>query len=200
MRTPNCECLVCGKPMYRRPYELAKVRHVACMEHRAEAQKISGITEKQNAALSLGRQKGTNHREGYKHREESKQKCSQSHKTYCANNPEKVAARGEKIRGENGGNWKGGISRLNTSIRQMTENRKWMDAVKFRDKACVKCGSVDNLESHHIVPLSSIIENLGILNRDDARKHKDVLWDLSNGVTLCRSCHYAEHGRTVNEN
>src|SRR5689334_8304987 len=130
MRTPNTECLVCGKPLYRRPFELAKVRHVACMEHRALAQKISGITPAQKAGLALGSVKGTNYRVGYKHKVESRKKASESHKRWCAANPDAVKARGAKNRAENHYRWNGGSSRLNTSVRQMNENRIWMDAVK----------------------------------------------------------------------
>ena len=197
MRTPNAACLVCGKPLYRRPYELAKVRHVACMEHRAEAQKVSGITDKQHAGLRLGRRKGTNWRTGYKHREESRRKASESHKRFCAENPDKVAARGAKTRGELNRNWKGGSAKLNTSIRQMTENRKWMDAVKERDGACVRCGSTERLETHHKHSLSNLIADFGITSREDARRHADKLWDLSNGETLCEPCHYGAHGRRL---
>ena len=171
------------------------MRHVACMAHRAQAQKLSGITEAQHAGLSLGRLKGTNHRAGYRHREESKRKASASHKAFCEANPEAVAARGEKVRGEAHYLWKGGISKLNTSIRQMTENRKWMDAIKARDGQCTRCGSERDLESHHKIGLAALIERLGITSRDDARQHAAELWNLNNGITLCQRCHYDEHGR-----
>lgn len=194
MRTPNSSCIVCGKPLYRRPSELKKVRHVVCKEHRGEAQKISGITPSQLAGLSLGREKGTNHRTGYKHREESKRKASESHKAWCAANPDRIAARGLKVRGENNYRWNGGISKLNTSIRQMNENRKWMDAVKERDRECRVCETTKNLESHHIIPLAILIDEHGIKNRDEARKCP-ALWDLDNGITLCRGHHYKLHGR-----
>jgi len=195
VRTPNAACIVCAKPLYRRPGELAQVRHVACMAHRAQAQKLSGITEAQQAGLSRGRIKGTNHRTGYQHRAESRRKASESHKAWCAANPDRVAARGEKVRGEANYAWKGGSSRLNTSIRQMTENRRWMDAVKARDGCCTRCGSGEVLEAHHRVELAALIERLGIKSRDDARTHATVLWDLENGATLCQPCHYQEHGR-----
>lgn len=195
MRTPNCECCICGKPLYRRPGELAKARYVACMEHRSLAQARWGLTEAQEKALLLGRVPGTNHRTGYKHREESKRKASESHKAWCAANPDKVKARGEKIRGENHYKWNGGSSRLNSAIRRLTEHRKWMEAVRERDGKCVICGSAENLESHHITPLAYIVETNGITSREQARGCS-ALWDLSNGMTLCRPCHYNIHGRT----
>ena len=198
MRTPNCKCLVCEKPLYRRPFELAKVRHVACMAHRAQAQVLSGITDAQKSGLSLGREKGTNHRRGYKHKATSRLKASASQKQWCAAIPERVAARGEKTRSENHYRWKGGTARLNASIRRLTENRKWMDGVRARDGKCTKCGSLKNLEAHHIVELADLVERHGITNRDAARSCPD-LWDLTNGKTLCRRCHYAHHNRKFNE-
>ena len=187
--------MVCAKPLYRRPGELALVRHVACMTHRAQAQKLSGITEAQQTGLSHGRVKGTNHRTGYTHRDESRRKASESHKAWCAANPERVAARGEKVRAEAHYLWKGGITKLTKSIRQMNENRRWMDAVKARDGCCTRCGSGELLEAHHKTELSALIERLLISSRDEARAHASELWDLDNGVTLCQPCHYQEHGR-----
>ncbi len=195
MRTPNAECILCKKPLYRRAFEFANVRYFACMGCRSEAQKVAGITDAQHAGLKLGRPKGTNHRTGYRHREESKQKVATANKAFWAANPELALARGAKTRGELNVRWKGGFRRLNVSIRQMTENRRWMDGVKARDCHCVRCGSNEELESHHLTGLGELIERLGIKSRADARKHAAVLWDLGNGETLCRPCHYAEHGR-----
>ena len=196
MRTPNTECLLCGKPLYRRPSDMAKFRYAACMAHRSEAQKVAGITPRQLEGLSCGRVKGTNHRAGYKHRSESRAKASASHKEWCENNPDKVAARGAKNRAENHYRWNGGISKLNKSIRLMTEHRKWMRAVRKRDGKCRRCGSTECLESHHLTPLGELIERHGIKSRDEARACA-ALWDLGNGETLCQPCHYAEHGRRL---
>jgi hypothetical protein len=195
MRTPNCKCLVCAKPLYRRPYELAKVRHVACMAHRAEAQKMTGITAAQQAALSLGRVKGDNRRTGCRQSETMKRKVSEANKRYWADHPVELAARGELVRGENNWQWKGGASKLNTAIRQLNENRKWMDAVKERDGVrCIRCGSDEQIESHHIIELGTLIETYQVTTRDQARDIP-AFWDLNNGETLCQRCHYAEHGR-----
>ena len=194
MRTPNSECVVCGKPLYRRPNEIAKVRHVACMEHRNEAQAKAGLTAKQLTALSMGRRKGTNNRTGYKHREESKRKASKSHKAWCKANPDKVKARGEKTRGPLNYNWKGGSTRLNTAIRRLTEYRKWADAVVRRDGRCLECGAEVDLEAHHVKPFAELISENGIKNRQQAKECQS-LWDESNGKTLCECCHCKKHGR-----
>lgn len=195
MRTPNCACLVCEKPLYRRPGELARVRHVACMAHRSEAQKLSGITAAQQAGLSLGRRKGTNHRTGYRHRAESRRKTSASHKRWCAENRDKVTARGEKTRGDAHYLWAGGVSKLAQSVRRMTEYRRWAESVRDRDGACVKCGSTDSLESHHKRPFSELLREHEITSRDAARACLP-LWDINNGETLCQEHHYEAHGRT----
>lgn len=194
MRTPNCTCCICQKPLYRRPSDLKRVRHVACIEHRAVAQCKSGITDRQKAALSLGRRKGTNNRNGYRHRAETKLAISRTNLNYWSHNQQKAIERGAKCRAENHYNWKGGLSKLAQSIRQMTEYRKWADAVKQRDEKCVGCGSLSGLESHHLTGFARILQEYGINSRDAARKCQQ-LWDLSNGVTLCQKCHFKEHGR-----
>lgn len=194
MRTPNTECVICGKPLYRRPKELAKIRYAACLEHRNEAQTRTGLTEAQQVSLMLGRRPGTNNRKGYKHREESKRKISVSHKVWCAANPDKIKARGAKTRGANHYNWKGGISKISCSIRLMTEYRKWANEVVRRDGKCRKCGSEIDLEAHHITPFADIIAAHNIATRQQARECKE-LWDLNNGIAMCEQCHAEHHGR-----
>lgn len=200
VRTPNTECLLCGKPLYRRPGEMFRTRYAACMEHRSEAQKAMGITDKQHDGLRLGRVKGDNHRTGYRHTKSSKRKASAANKKFWKDNPDKALARGAKTRGDKHPSWKGGVSKFNTSIRQMTENRAWMDAVKARDGACARCGSAEDLEAHHKVHLADLIEKHEIKSREGARVKAAILWDLDNGETLCRRCHYVEHGRTFDAN
>ena len=195
MRTPNTECFLCAKPLYRRPGDMAKARYAACMSCRSDAQKVAGVTEQQRAGLALGSTKGTNHRAGYRHSEASKQKTAAASKQFWSNNPDKAIARSK--RGPEHYRWKGGAAKLNLSIRQMTENRKWMDSVKARDGRCVRCGCGHTLEAHHKQSLAALVERLAIQCRDDARRHAKVLWDLSNGETLCRPCHYQEHGRAM---
>jgi len=180
--------------LYRRPFELAKVRYTACMEHREDAKRIHGPTKAQLDALELGREKGTNHLEGIPKSAESNEKRSASLVVWCNENPDAVEHRSSKISGELHYAWSDGCSTLNKSIRQMTKNRKWIDQVKTRDGKCLKCGSNSLLEAHHVVPLAEILELHNISSVDGA-KDCDELWNIINGMTLCRECHYKEHNR-----
>ena len=52
---------------------------------------------------------------------------------------------------------------------------EWAKKVKERDGyQCKKCGSSEKLESHHIIAW---------------KDNKDLRFDISNGITVCRSCH-----------
>jgi len=190
MRTPNTQCQICKKPLYRRPSDLARYSGVCCVGCRSAYYKAKPVSPN----LELGREKGTNHLEGIPKSKVSNIKRSKSHKKWCKENPDKVEARGKKTRGENHYNWKGGISNLNQSIRQMNEYRNWQRKMKRRDGVCVHCGSSENLEAHHLIPIQMLIEKYKIKNRDDARECKE-LWSMKNGITLCLKCHYKLHGR-----
>jgi 5-methylcytosine-specific restriction endonuclease McrA len=174
------------------PFRCTAGRHIS---PRGQAQALSGITSAQRAGLSLGRVPGTNHRTGCRHRHESKARTAAANRAFWAAHPERAIARG--VRGERHYRWNGGSSRLNTSIRTMTENRRWMAAVKARDGRCLRCGGGSNLEAHHRIALAVLVAAFGIRSRDDARANATALWDTANGATLCRSCHYAEHGRAA---
>jgi 5-methylcytosine-specific restriction endonuclease McrA len=169
------------------------------MKHRAEAQRHEGLTDAQQAALALGRQPGQNGRTGYKHSDATKAKIRATNRRYWRDHPDEALARGAKLRGARHYQWKGGQAKLTASLRLMTEHRKWMDAVKARDGKCVRCGSIEKLESHHVEPMATLIKRLGIASREDARSHAAALWDVSNGLTLCEQCHYEEHGRKVDQ-
>lgn len=204
MRTPNVKCCMCENLLYRRPAELKKVDFVSCKPCYGEALKKFG-SGKHTVGLEKGRgwNKGLSKERGEitygePRSLETKVKMSHAAKQLYKNRPELLKERGLKIRGVNHYRWKGGISNLNASIRLMSENRKWMDAVKERDGKCQSCGTIDNLESHHIVTIAEMIERYDIKSREDARNCQQF-WDISNGITLCRRCHYKLHGRTYNE-
>lgn len=94
-------------------------------------------------------------------------------------------------RGNKSPNWKGGMTKLNMSIRACFKYRQWRSDVFTRDKfQCQDCGSKKsgNFEAHHIVPFSKILEKYCIKVIEKALLCEE-LWNINNGITLCISCH-----------
>ena len=58
------------------------------------------------------------------------------------------------------------------------EYRKWRQKVIERDGCCMMCGSVENLQAHHIKEFS---------------KYPKLRLVLQNGITLCEKCHINLH-------
>jgi len=102
---------------------------------------------------------------------------------------EKMKGKRPNASGLKNHNWKGGVSSENEKVRGSLEYKLWQDSVKNRDgNLCQKCGEkrVSKIMAHHILNFSS---------------HKELRLAIDNGITLCRGCHKAFHGRyTVRNN
>ena len=66
--------------------------------------------------------------------------------------------------------------RVNTSL------NNWAARIIKHHPFCSICGSKENLEAHHIIPVS----------HSDRHKYLDT-----NGITLCKQCHYLVHHKEV---
>jgi 5-methylcytosine-specific restriction endonuclease McrA len=95
-----------------------------------------------------------------------------------------------KLSGKNSSHWNGGVTSLYHKIRRLPEYDKWRLSVYQRDLfTCKKCNKKGiRLECHHIVSLSSIIKNNLIITISQALKC-NLLWNVNNGLTLCKECH-----------
>ena len=73
-------------------------------------------------------------------------------------------------------NWKGGVLSSIDKLRKTTQWYEWRDKVYKRDNyTCQLCSNKDvYLNPHHIF-----------------KKHKylDLVFDINNGITLCKECH-----------
>lgn len=123
-----------------------------------------------------------NHMSGKQHNKESIQKMSEARKgKYC---------------GINSPTWKGGITKITLQIRHMDKYKNWREVVFTKDNytclLCKKCGG--KLEAHHIIPFSIILDKYNIRSVEDA-SICDFLWEINNGITLCKSCHHKIHRR-----
>lgn len=88
--------------------------------------------------------------------------------------------------------WNGGASPLQSLVRQMPENRQWIKQCMYRDRfTCQECETLSNgsnLQVHHKKQFAQILKDNKIDSIEAARSCGE-LWDMDNGVTLCRSCH-----------
>jgi len=85
-------------------------------------------------------------------------------------------------RGKLAPNWKGGISEEKNSIRSSAKMKEWRVKVFQRDGYnCRRCGQHGGqLEAHHgCFPVRKLIKT----------KFEKYLYELQNGITLCKRCH-----------
>ena len=103
-----------------------------------------------------------------------------------------------KSSGKNHSNWQGGLTSVNERIRKSIEYGEWRTGVFIRDNfECVQGGSNEEIEGHHIKAKSIIVNEFLIKNKYETADEKfnaimencKELWDISNGITLCRKCH-----------
>jgi hypothetical protein len=91
--------------------------------------------------------------------------------------------------------WKGGITPINKLIRSSVRYKNWVKSILCRDNyTCEYCGIIGKrMQVHHILSFSDIIRKLkfeqGIENLFEKAMNYDLLWDSTNGQTLCVECH-----------
>jgi hypothetical protein len=92
--------------------------------------------------------------------------------------------------GKDSRNWRGGITPLSECIRKMLEYKLWRHQVFVRDGfACVECHQVGKrLNVHHIKSFVRMLKENHITTIWEAQMCKE-LWDVNNGVSLCKECH-----------
>ena len=106
----------------------------------------------------------------------------------------------EEMIGKNNPNWNGGITPLCQSIRQLDEFIQWRNEVFKRDDyICQECNIRGNtLHVHHKTPFITIINTFDIKNIIDAI-NCNLLWNINNGITLCKKCHIKCHSSIKNK-
>ena len=97
---------------------------------------------------------------------------------------------GNRNRGDKNHWWKGGITPVNTKIRNSFKYRQWRSDVFTRDNfICQECGKGKcYLEAHHLKEFHKIIKDNDIKTFLQGMTCEE-LWNINNGITLCSICH-----------
>jgi len=106
----------------------------------------------------------------------------------------------DKCRGKNNCNWKGGITPLRTIIWKSFQYQAWRLSIFERDKFLCQmpnCNKTERiLNAHHIKEFNKIMEENNIKSLKDAINCAE-LWDIANGITLCKTCHRRIRGKEL---
>lgn len=93
-------------------------------------------------------------------------------------------------RGKEHFNYKNGAGTIRINLYSLFEYKQWRTSVFKRDdytcQRCKKRGGT--LEAHHKTPFREIHKKYGFETHIEAAKCEE-LFDVNNGVTLCRECH-----------
>jgi len=162
-------CEVCGKEVYERPYMAGKKKYCSkqCYDQAQTKEKTSLVCRHCGKIYQV-------HTSYLRHR--VSMYCS----VKCAGDAKSIAQAGDKSNF-----WKGGISTENRKLRASKKWKLWREAVFERDNwTCQKCGARSGtgkpllLHPHHIKAFA---------------KYPELRFIISNGITLCVSCHKEVH-------
>jgi hypothetical protein len=105
------------------------------------------------------------------------------------------------LSGENSPWWTGGHTKFRKSLYSTLKYKQWRKAVFERDKyTCQICNQKSgNLEAHHIKRMILFVKEIipdtkklkGFQIRNILLEYKP-LWNIDNGITLCKECHNLE--------
>lgn len=172
----------------KRKISMANKGKIFSKEHRqklsevAKKRKFSEETRKKISVANKGR---AGYWLGKKLSKEHRQKLSflllgNKHSLGRKYSEDQRRQRSEKMKGEKGNNWQGGINPINDTIRKSLDTKIWRDSVFIRDNyTCQKYGTNGgDLEAHHI---------------QNFAQHPELRFAIDNGITLNDKAHREFH-------
>ncbi len=196
----NKKCGICGRTFHIKPYRLKTKGGGFC------SKTCYGKWRSQTLVGSAsGTWKGGGVLSCVICGEEFRVKPSQINKARCCSVKCQNVWQHEFLRGAKSGGWKGGISTVQSVLRNHEKYKEWRNSVFERDNyTCQKCPQIGGiLHAHHLRRFSVILNDIRqkfplLLETDVASNYKD-LWDIRNGVTLCKKCHKITHKKEGNK-
>ena len=169
----------------------------------SKALKGRKLSEEHKEKLSIFREGKPSPMKGKHHSEATKRKISERGRGRIGGMLGKHHSKEVKIKmgkarikytGKNSPGWKGGKVRVNLLVRALKKYKNWICKILQRDNyTCRKCNNKGGrLEIHHKKPLNIIIKEYKIKTYKDMVNCNEI-WDLNNGITLCKKCHRKFH-------
>ncbi len=192
-----CKCKYCGKEEYVYPSRNRKFCSRKCYA-KWRSENIRGNNHPMWSGGQIKRNCILCKREFSFDRGDTKRRNGKLEKKFCSVKCKSIWQRENNwFKGENNPNWKGGITPLNEEIRASHKNKMWIKSIFNRDDhTCQECGTRGGtLHAHHIKEFNKIIKENNIENFEDSLYCKS-LWNINNGVTLCKECHYKLHRKS----
>jgi len=200
-------CLICKKEFYVTPSKGDKKycsRKCDVIHRKRQFQKLGFLnspeTRKKISIAHKGKSWG-------KHTEKSKRKMSKAKKGKKLSDEQKkqmslflkgkhLSIRTEFKKGQmNGSNnpaWRGGVTKLKTLLCKTAEFRNWKLNICDRDNYTCQMPNCDKseklLDAHHVIQYAIIVNKNNIKTLEQALSCKE-LWDINNGIILCKKCH-----------
>ena len=184
MRTPNTQCEICHKPLYRRPSETIEGRHFCCKGCRSALYKreqnysASGLASGRGWNKGLSKKNGDNLSYGKPRSNKTKGRISKALKGRIFSEEHKEAISKARIEL---------FDRIGRVVRldRGWAFARWRKEVYKRDGyVCQVCGAKGEIKAHHILSW---------------KDYPELRFELENGITLCYDCHKKLHkGKTRN--
>lgn len=201
-------CLQCGTTITKPQNESLKNwhgRHKFCSRYcLGKSNSLKGIGQKTRFQLgqkALNPIKVGQHLSLKTQFKKGHKKTPEWYRTMLGRSPWNKGKRHPGVTGSKNYNWKGGITKLNTKIRQSPEMGQWrMDVFKRDNYTCVLCGRKrvkgDRviLNADHYPKLFYVILQKNNITTFEQALACEELWDIKNGRTLCIECHLPTKG------
>lgn len=197
----NKKCTVCGVTI--------RNDSKTCLKHSHRISGMLGKTHSIKSKLLMSKiMMGNKNPLGIKRSNETKLRMRKAAlgKVFSKQTKEKmsIARRKLKLIGNKAAAWKGGLTAIVELIRKGYKYVMWRQAVFIRDNfTCQHCGARGvYLHAHHIIPFNILLKEaakyMPLINLYEAALLYTPLWEITNGITLCKKCHRKEHNKRGN--
>lgn len=180
----KCVCKYCGKVFYKTEYYIKNGFGKYCSKSCKQKHQVG--------------KHSSNWRGG-----KAECKCKICNKIFYVSNGEKNRGGGKYCshncfnisqRGSGSSRWIDGSTKISKIYRDSAKYNDWRLSIFNRDSfTCCSCGKIGGyLEAHHLISVKNLIKKYKPTSLNDIL-FIDAFWDISNGVTLCKTCHKKIH-------